>query len=138
MNPRAQGALKSYHAVGVQAAIAEATPHRLIQMLMEGAIDRLNLAKGCAERGAHGERSKLVSHAASIIGGLGASLDMERGGEMAVNLAELYSYMVRRLTWVQASGEAHGIDEVVDLLGELKAGWDAIPPSFHAKNAVAP
>ncbi len=138
MNPRAQGALKSYHAVGIQAAIADATPHRLIQMLMEGAIDRLNLAKGCVERGEHSERSKLISHAASIIGGLGSSLDTERGGEMAANLAELYSYMLRKLTSAQIAADSAGIDEVVDLLGELKAGWDAIPTNFHSKGQVSP
>ncbi|GAB4356789.1 MAG: flagellar export chaperone FliS [Gammaproteobacteria bacterium] len=138
MNMRAQGALNSYKAVGVQGSVTEATPHRLIQILMEGAIDRLNSAKGCSERHEHGQRSQLISQAASIIGGLAASLDMERGGEIAVNLAELYSYMLRKLTSVQMSGDVAGIDEVIDLVSELKAGWDAIPASFHTRTQATP
>ena len=49
MNP--MKALRAYQKVNSHAQISEASPHRLIQMLLEGGLDRLAQAKGALERG---------------------------------------------------------------------------------------
>ena len=55
-------------------------------------------------------------------------LDMEKGGEIAGNLNNLYDYMVRRLLEANTENDQAALDEVAGLLGEIKAGWDGIAP----------
>ncbi len=130
-----QGALSQYRKVGVQGSIMDASPHRLIQMLMEGALERLHTAKGCMQRGEVAAKGKYIGGAISIIDGLRASLDMEAGGAMAENLEALYDYMNRRLLEANMQNRDEIIDEVSRLMLEVKSGWDAIPESV--KNAHA-
>lgn len=133
-----QGALNQYRKVGVHAAIADASPHRLIQMLMEGALDKIQVAKGHMERGEVAAKGKHISWAISIIDGLRTSLDMKAGGKLAENLDDLYDYMSRRLLDANLHNEPAALDEVTHLLLEIKQGWDAIPePLRHRKPASA-
>ncbi len=124
MNPR--GALEQYSAINVQTGVVDADPHRLIQMLLDGALERLALSKGHVEREEWPALGEKVSKVISIIGGLQASLNMEAGGEVAENLDNLYDYMVRRLLAVHSERNAKPLDEVSALLREIKAGWDGI------------
>jgi flagellar protein FliS len=91
------GALNKYSQVAVQANTTYASPHRLIQMLLEGALEKIATAKGHLARGSIANKGQQISWALSIIGGLRASLDMSAGGEIAQNLFNLYDYMERRL-----------------------------------------
>jgi flagellar protein FliS len=134
MNPRnVQSALNQYRNVGVQSSLMDASPHRLIQMLLEGALERIHSAKGSLERGEIAKKCSLISSATSIVGGLRSSLDMEAGGEIAANLDALYEYMNRRLIEANAHNDPAVLDEVAKLLLEIKLGWDAIPE--EVKNA---
>lgn len=126
-----QGALSQYRSVGVQGSIADANPHRLIQMLLEGALDKVNTAKGHMERGEIAAKGKHISWAISIIDGLRASLDLSAGGELAGNLDALYDYMNRQLLNANLRNDAALLDEVRGLLQEIKQGWDAIPAELR-------
>ncbi len=123
-----RSALQAYQQVGRQAAVEEASPHRLIQMLMEGALEKIAAAKGFMERGAVQEKGAHITWAVSIIDGLRVSLDKSVGGEIAENLEELYVYMMRRLTEANLKNETALLDEVASLLGQIKSAWDAIEP----------
>jgi len=127
-----QTALNQYRTVGVQSTILDATPHRLIQMLMEGVLDRLHSAKGCMAQGKMAEKGKLIGAAISIVEGLRASLDMNAGGEIAGNLDALYEYMNRRLFEANVKNDAAAVEEVANLMAEIKAGWDAIPEQMRS------
>lgn len=122
----AMAALKQYQTVNTQARLADASPHRLIQMLMEGGISRLAQAKGAMLHGQTGVKGELIGKAIAIIGGLREGLDLQQGGEIAQNLDSLYEYMVSRLCEANLSNEVAMIDEVADLLRNVKSGWDAI------------
>jgi len=124
MNPRS--ALQQYSSINVQTGVVDADPHRLIQMLLDGALERLVLAKGHLEREELSAFGEKVSKVISIIGGLQASLNKEAGGEIAENLDDLYDYMVRRLLDVHKEKNAKPLDEVSALLREIKAGWEGI------------
>ena len=82
-------ALKQYQTVNTQAQAIEASPHRLIQMLMEGGLTRLAQARGAMERGQTALKGELISKAIGIIGGLREGLNLELGGEVAANLYNL-------------------------------------------------
>lgn len=121
-------AMKQYQKVGLQAQVATADPHQLIRMLMQGGIDRVIQAKGALERGVLAEKGELIGKSIAIIGGLREVLDFEAGGEIAVNLDRLYDYMIRRLTEANLKNDPSLLEEVANLLREVKAGWDGIAP----------
>ena len=126
-----QSGAEKYGKVAAESEVAYASPHRLVQMLMEGALDKVATAKGCIERGDLEGKSQQITWAMSIINGLRSSLDMETGGEIAVNLEDLYAYMTRRLIDASAQNDADALGEVIDLLLEIKGAWDAMPEAVR-------
>lgn len=122
----AMAALKQYQTVNTQAQVFDASPHRLIQLLMEGGLSRLAQAKGAMERGQVALKGELLGKAIAIIGGLREGLDLRQGGELAANLDSLYEYMSSRLLQANRSNDVAIIDEVAGLLREVKSGWDGI------------
>ena len=112
-----------------------ATPHRLVQMLMEGALDKISIAKGGVEHGDVQIRHDHVNWAIAIIDGLRSSLDFDKGGEIAGNLDALYDYMRRRLVMADTQNDAEILDEVTSLLKEIKTAWDTMPEEIrNARN----
>ncbi|WP_434458056.1 flagellar export chaperone FliS [Stutzerimonas urumqiensis] len=124
----AMTAMRQYQNVGLKVQVNEADPHKLIQMLMQGGLDRIAQAKGALERGALAEKGELISKAIGIVGGLRSALDKSVGGELAENLDRLYDYMTMRLFEASRGNDAAKLDEVAGLLREVKSGWDAIAP----------
>jgi len=134
---RINSALSEYKSVSVTSGVEDATPHRLIQMLMEGALDKISTAKGYMLHNNMSEKGRHISWAISIISGLQSSLDMKAGGEISANLDNLYDYMVRRLGLAGASNDAAILDEVSSLLLEVKSAWDVIPRQLASENRKA-
>lgn len=124
-------ALEGYGKSAVESEVNYASPHRIIQMLMEGALAKIAAAKGAIQRNDIAEKGKQITWCMNIIHGLKASLDAEKGGDVAGNLDLLYEYMGRRLLEANVNNDIAILDEVTSLLMEVKAGWDAIPPEFH-------
>ncbi len=122
----AMAALRQYQTVNTQSQIGDASPHRLIQMLMEGGMSRLAQAKGAMQHGQQAMKGEMIGKAIGIIGGLRESLDLQQGGEVAANLDRLYEYMVARLVEANIGNDVEMIDEVAGLLRNVKSGWDAI------------
>lgn len=122
----AMAAMRQYQNVNTQVQAVDASPHRLIQMLMEGGLTRLAQARGAMERQQTALKGELIGKAIGIIGGLRAGLDLQQGGELASNLDKLYEYMVSRLLTANTKNQAELLDEVSDLLRNIKSGWDAI------------
>lgn len=123
-NPR----MNAYGKDSLRSELSAADPHRIIQMLMQGALDRLAKAKGQIERRDLAGKSETITRASAIIMSLSASLDMDVGGEVAQNLAALYDYMNSRLQDANVNLDVKAIDEVSFLLSEIKDAWDQIRP----------
>ncbi len=139
MNPsNARNAIQQYGQLGPKLDANFVSAHRIIQMLMEGALDKLAIAKGHMERGEVAEKGSFISWAISIIEGLRASLDPKAGGELAANLEALYDYMQRRLVEANATNDVEMLDEVAGLLRNIKSGWDAIQDAPEAKRPAEP
>lgn len=137
----AHNALGQYNKMAVQTGVEAASPHRLIQMLMDGALEKVARAKGCMQRGEIRAKGQQIGWAISIIEGLKASLNKAEGGEIAQNLEDLYTYMERRLIESNRNNDPALLDEVSSLMRQIKEAWDAIgdevnlPPS--ARNGAA-
>lgn len=125
--------LAAYSSASAHGGVAAADPHRLIIMLMDGALDRISAARGCIARGDTVEKARLLNRAVSIVGELRSSLDMSRGGQIAANLAELYDYMCRRLLKATTENRIEMLDEVANLLHEIRGAWLAIPKEARAR-----
>ncbi|MCL6414455.1 flagellar export chaperone FliS [Aestuariirhabdus sp. Z084] len=119
-------AIKSYQNVRTQTGVTDASPHRLIQMLMEGGLERMAQAKGAISLNDDALRSQFLSKSIAIIGGLQMALDFDKGGDVAITLNDLYDYMVRRLYEANRTADVEIINEVAQLLGNVKQGWDGI------------
>jgi flagellar secretion chaperone FliS len=124
----ARAALNKYKSVNAHSMVEAASPHRLIQMLMEGALEKINVARAHMLSSQLGEKAQNITWAISIIDGLRISLDKEQGGDIAQNLEDLYDYMVRQLIQANLKNEPAILDEVTDLLLQIKTAWDAIAP----------
>jgi flagellar protein FliS len=132
MNQRS--ALLQYNQVRAHVQTEGASPHRLIQILMEGALEKIRAAKGLIERRDIPEKIRNINWALSLIDGLRHSLDMENGGEIARNLESLYDYMQRRLIVANAENDPSILDEVVSLMLEIKSAWDAVPENISKES----
>jgi len=127
-----------YRQVGATSEVAGADPHRLIQMLMEGALTRMSQAKGMIETKNHESKAKLLGRVMDIISTLQSSLDHNQGGDISANLDRLYDYMNRRLLEASSANDTGMIDEVMALLLEIKSGWDGIRDEYLASNGKKP
>ena len=121
-----QAALKSYAKVQYRSDVEIASPHRLIDMLYQGAIERIVQAKGAMQYGNAELKGKKINSAVSIVGGLRESLDVDSGGDLAHNLDNLYVYIQRTLSNAHLKNDVTLLDEAMTLLGDLQTAWKQI------------
>lgn len=120
-------ALNQYQNVDIESKVSASNPHKLISMLLDGALKKIAQASGATSRGDTAQKGTFISGAIKIVDSLRAALDHQQGGELASNLEALYSYMERRLAEANRKSDASILVEVSSLLKEIKSGWDAIP-----------
>jgi flagellar protein FliS len=120
--------LNAYHSVGIKSQVSAADPHRIIQMLMQGALDRIAQAKGCIERKEYAAKSVHVSKAIAILNALRESLKPVDGAEeLSTNLNDLYVFVMDQIQNANVSNEVQPLKDSSDILVTIKEGWDAIP-----------
>ena len=119
--------LSAYTQTNIESIVHEATPHKLIEMLFKGAKDALSQAVGAIERKDFEAKSKKISKAAEIILNLRSYLDKEKGGEVADNLNELYTYMAKVLIDANRTNDTEKLREVSALLDTVVDGWTSMP-----------
>lgn len=133
---------RQYQSIGVQTSIMDADPHRLIQLLFDGAMQNMSAARGFIERKDVENRNARINKAIEIVGGLRSFLDKEKGGEVAANLERLYEYIEFRLFQANVSNSIEFVDECMGLLRQVKSAWDEIrpvvvPPQASTASAVS-
>ena len=120
--------LAAYQSVAVHGGVAQDDPHRLVLMLMDGAVQRIVAARASIERGERAQKAQLLQRALAIMDELRASVDTQRGGPLAQNLADLYDYMSRQLIRANVEDGVACLDEVLGLMAEIRSAWVAITP----------
>lgn len=123
--------LQQYTQNEIETGVEGATPHRLVQMLYEGLIDRLMQAKGAMVRKNFESKSKLLNKSIEIISHLQSTLDMERGGQLAENLYELYDFFRRELFLSSRFNDTDKLEAVIEMVKELKSAWDEMPADLR-------
>ncbi|MEY8212148.1 MAG: flagellar export chaperone FliS [Gammaproteobacteria bacterium] len=122
-------ALKEYQQTSVHSGVMDASPHRLIQMLLDGALSRILSAKGALRQNDIAKKGEQIGSAISIVDGLKASLDFKQGGDISKNLDALYEYINYILLQANIKSDVALLDEAGQLLSQIKMGWDAIAPN---------
>lgn len=124
--------LNHYRSMGAQGALADATPHQVVQVMFDAVLSRIAEAVGHLERGETAAKGEKVSKALAIIEALTLGLDTSKGGEIASNLERLYDYMSRTLVRANAENRRELFAEVSALVREIKQGWDGIAATARA------
>ncbi|NRD73338.1 flagellar export chaperone FliS [Shewanella sp. VB17] len=123
--------LQSYRKISVESEISVASPHRIIQMMFEGALQRLAQSRYAIENQDMVSKGVYIGKSIGLVTGLNNSLDMDAGGDIAGNLSELYDFMLRRISEANINNDVQAINDVIDILKTIKEGWDAIPADMH-------
>jgi flagellar protein FliS len=131
-NPRTEAILSSYRSAGLTGVVQDASPHRLIHLLLDGALTRLAAARSAMDAADAAQKGSMIGSAMSIVSALRGCLDVGTGGQLAGNLEALYDYMNRRLLDASARNQREAVDEVIGLMRELAQAWEAMPATAKA------
>jgi len=123
--------LQQYRNTGVESQVLSAGPHKRISLLYEGAIRFTRLARIGAEKGNIEARGVNTGRLMDIVGSLSASLDHDRGGELAQQLASLYDFILRYALEASKDSDPEKYRVIEEILQTLKDGWDNMPEKYR-------
>jgi flagellar protein FliS len=103
-----------------------ASPARLVVMLYDRAIQSLNEAIKAIETGDIERRWKANKNASEIITHLAMTLNFDEGGQIALNLNDLYRFMLTTLVNVDVRNDPQAARDVIKLIEPLRASWDQL------------
>ncbi len=112
--------------------IITATGAELIVQFYDEMIKNIQLARAILIKGDTltfdeiKEKGKVISKAMNIVTGLAEALDMEKGGEIAINLGKLYEFVNMRLLNANLNNDPVMLDEALKVLHELREAWECI------------
>lgn len=127
----------AYQQVRSHGGVESADPHGLITLLMDGALERMVKARAHMQRGETAAKGEAISRCIEILGGLRDSLDPKADPAMVGRLDALYDYMSRRLLQANMRDDTTLIDEVSQLLQQVRDSWVQIGPASAAPHAAS-
>ena len=110
-----------------QQATTTASPAQLVLMLYDGALARIEAAREALEAEPRDlEKVNTSLHKAqAIVRELQITLDHERGGDIAANLAGLYTYAQGQLVEANVHKAVEPLDEATNVIRPLRDAWEA-------------
>ena len=129
-------ALAQYGQIKNDAQTSYASPHQLMLMLFDGAIEAMSFTIGAIQNENFELRSKQNTRSITIINGMRECLDMEMGGELAGNLDSLYQYMTQELFRASFKNDADTIQNIQTMLKDIRGSWEKIPLDMHYMQKV--
>jgi len=117
----------AYKRVGLETSVETADPHQLVAMLFEGLIQSVGRARASLARGDLAGKGEQIIKAVRILDeGLKPALNLEQGGDIAINLSDLYAYCVMRLTQANLRNDDVALGDVLKVIEPLAQGWKQI------------
>ena len=129
-------ALSQYGKIKNDAQTSYASPHQLMLMLFDGAIEAMSFTIGAIENNNFELRSKQSTRSITIINGMRECLDMEMGSELADNLYSLYQYMAQELFRASFKNDSETIQNIQMMLKDIRGSWEKIPLDMHYMQKV--
>lgn len=131
MNSIARAA--AYDELANKSIIMGATSHGLVALLFEEFDSSLRAAEFYVESGDVSKMREKVGKASKILAGLQGSIDVEKGGEIAINLSELYRFCIRELLKANINADKKIITNVRSLLAPIQQAWNDMPEVYKAQ-----
>ncbi|MCW9050312.1 MAG: flagellar export chaperone FliS, partial [Deltaproteobacteria bacterium] len=103
--------------------VMTASPEQILIMLYDGAIRFVRQSKQAIHDGRHADKATAIRKSIAIITEFANTLDYEVGGEIALDLSQLYDFMVRELSAVNAHSDAKRLEPVERILLDLREGF---------------
>jgi flagellar protein FliS len=103
--------------------VTTASREKILLMLYEGAIRFTKQAHGAMTQKKIAEKGKYISKATAILSELMATLDFKAGGQLAVDLENLYVFMIDKLIEGNIKNDADCLKQVEKLLMTLYEAW---------------
>jgi flagellar protein FliS len=129
-------ALAKYGQIKNDTQTTYASPHQLMLMLFDGAIEAMSFTIGAIQNENFELRSKQNTRSITIINGMRECLDMETGGELADNLYSLYQYMTKELFRASFKNDVDTIQNIQTMLKDIRGSWEKIPIDMHYMQKV--
>jgi flagellar protein FliS len=121
-----------------ETAVRGASPVRLVICLYEQAIEDLRCAVIAMEKGDIETRTRGINHALTVVAQLQGTLDMERGGEVAGNLARFYSLVRAGLVEAQVKQSTRILEQQISQLATVHEAWLEVERVTAAATAAPP
>ncbi|BDF95024.1 MULTISPECIES: flagellar export chaperone FliS [Pseudoalteromonas] len=127
--------VKKYSQVSVS-NINEMTPYEQINLIFSNILGRLAATKGFIERKEIEKKGENISSCILLFGALQDALnfEVEQDPSISNNLLSLYDYCQRKLVEANVNNDIDAINEVINIVKEVKEGWDAIPLEERIKS----
>lgn len=103
--------------------VTTASREKILLMLYEGAIRFTKQARAAMSKGKIAEKGSYISKATAILSELMATLDFKSGGQLAVDLENLYVFMIDKLIEGNINNDVKCLDDVESLLQTLYKAW---------------
>ncbi len=103
--------------------LQSASPERLVVFVFEQLVVNLERARIAMERSDLELRVTALRRARGLVGELLATLDFEKGGPIATQLADLYQYMLYELIDIGQRGDVATMRKLVGIASNLRDGF---------------
>ncbi len=103
--------------------VTTASRERVLLMLYEGAIRFTKQAQSALKQKKIAEKGKYISKATAIVSELMATLDFKSGGQIAIDLENLYVFMIDKLIEGNIKNDPESLQVVEQLLMTLYDAW---------------
>ncbi len=106
-----------------ESAVLTASPVQLVVMLYDGAGRFLRQAIASFDAGEEVRAGQAIGRTQAIVEELLATLDLDRGGEIASRLQGIYVYCLKQMAEARFQKDTAKLQEVAGLLGDLRESW---------------
>lgn len=120
------GAGARYRTIDMSSRLEGASPHRLVAILFEELLRAIEAAQAAARKGDRGKRAERQARALSILHALEASLDFQKGGEIATSLASIYREARRLIALGSSENRPEPVEQARAMLAEIASAWESI------------
>lgn len=121
---------QQYANTHVETSVSEASPHKLVEMLYEGVLKNITLAKVFMEQRDYEKKSLHINKALSILIFMRESVDLDKGGDVADNLYALYDYCHRTVLNASVKNDIELLDEIAEYIRGLHDAWKQMPDQY--------
>lgn len=107
-----------------QSSVSYASKEQLLLMLVDGASRFAKIARQAIVDKNVPKAHENIVKTENIFYELMATLDVQRGGEWAKSIMQVYEFITRRLTDANMTKDVKILDEVIPLIDDIRDTWN--------------